>query len=62
MANIMKKLIEITILFVVDGIELIEDQNFACFDYWMKNKAHNGVSNLKQVVDSVDSVCLCPKA
>lgn len=49
----MKKSIEETIRYVVDGPKFIDDQNLAYFDSWVKNKAQNKVVNLKQLIDNV---------
>lgn len=44
----MKKSIEEVIWYAVDGPEFIKEQNLVHFDFWVKNKAQNEASNLKQ--------------
>lgn len=37
----------------MDGSKFNDNQNLAYFDSWVKNKAQNGVFNLKQLVDNI---------
>ena len=48
-----KKNMENSIRYAVDGPGFSGDRNLVGFDYWMKNKAQNGVFNLNQLLDNM---------
>lgn len=51
--NHMKKSIAEVIQYLVDGPKFTEDWYIAYFGFWVKDKAQNGLFNLKQSVDNV---------
>src|SRR5665213_2351825 len=52
-AEIIKMDMEVAIRQEVDGPEFSGDRNLAGFDSWVKNKAQNGIFNLKQLVENM---------
>ena len=52
-AEIIKRDLEVAIRHEVDGPEFSGDRNLAGFDFWVKNKAQNGIFNLKQMVENM---------
>src|SRR5665213_2255505 len=52
-AEIIKRDMEVAIRQEVDGPEFSGDMNLAGFDSGVKNKAHNGIFNLKQLVENM---------
>ena len=52
-AEEIKKNMESCIRDAVDGPEFNGDRNLAGFDSWVKNKAQNGVFNLKQLLENM---------
>ena len=51
--EIIKRDLEVAIRHEVDGPEFSGDRNLAGFDSWVKNKAQNGIFNLKQLVENM---------
>ena len=52
-AEAIKKDLEVAIRCAVDGPKFSGDKNLVGFDFWVRNKAQNGIFNLKQLIENM---------